>query len=140
PKLRLLRDERVSLSEWDLDILGIEDVGCTWSRTPLQLPSLERMARARAQDRPTLLLSHRPQVFKQAERLGYPLVLSGHTHGGQVALPLFPHINIARLIGYYDRGWYRWGQSQLLVSRGVGSSGPALRINCSREIALLEFQ
>ncbi len=140
PKLRLLRDEVVSLSEWDLDILGIEDVGCIWSRTPLQLPSLDRLARARAQGRPTLLLSHRPQVFKQAERLGYPLVLSGHTHGGQVALPLFPHVNIARFIGYYDRGWYRWGQSQLLVSRGVGSSGPALRINCSREIVLLEFQ
>jgi predicted MPP superfamily phosphohydrolase len=83
---------------------------------------------------------HRPEAFPQAARLGFPLVLAGHTHGGQIAVPGFgQRLNLARIITPYHRGLYRENGSVLYVNRGVGVAGPALRISCPREIATIEL-
>jgi predicted MPP superfamily phosphohydrolase len=87
-----------------------------------------------------LLLVHQPEAFVQAASLGFPLVLSGHTHGGQIALPLpGGHVNLARVMTPMTRGSYRRGGTLLYVNRGLGVGGPAMRINCDREIATLEL-
>jgi predicted MPP superfamily phosphohydrolase len=141
PGLRLLRDEIVRLPvAAPLHLAGSEDPGSDWSARAMELPSLRRLADARPADGPTLLLVHRPELFAQAARLGFPVVIAGHTHGGQLALPTpGGRWNLARLVTPLTRGLYRRGESVLYVNRGLGVGGPALRLNCPREIATLEL-
>jgi predicted MPP superfamily phosphohydrolase len=141
PRVRLLRDELVKLPlTAPLYLAGVEDPGRHWSAQRMELPGLDRVAAARPPDGPTLLLVHRPEAFGQAARLGFPLVLAGHTHGGQLALPTAGgRWNLARLVTPLTRGVYREGESMLYVNRGLGVGGPALRVNCSREITTIEL-
>jgi predicted MPP superfamily phosphohydrolase len=141
PGLRLLRDEivRLPLPE-PLYLAGVEDPGNDWSARGVELPALERLAAARPGDGPTLLLVHRPELFAQAARLAFPVVIAGHTHGGQLALPTPGyHLNLARVATPYTRGLFRSGGTLMYVNRGLGVGGPALRLNCPREIATLEL-
>jgi hypothetical protein len=141
PGIRLLRDEIVELPlPGKLYLAGVEDPGPDWSARRLELPAIERLASQRPDDGPTLLLVHRPEAFPQAARLGFPLVLAGHTHGGQLALPTpGGPWNLARIVTRFTRGRYQLANSTLYVTRGVGVGGPALRVNCSREITTLEL-
>jgi predicted MPP superfamily phosphohydrolase len=87
-----------------------------------------------------LLLAHQPEIFEHATELRFPLVLAGHTHGGQLALPTpGGHWNLARVMTPLTRGLYHRETTTLYVNRGLGVGGPALRINCSREIAVIEL-
>ncbi len=141
PGVRLLRDEwlRLPVSR-PLYVAGLDDPGRDWTARDLQLQDLEALAATLPADGPALLLVHRPELFHQAARLGLPLVLSGHTHGGQIALPLpGGHVNPARLVTAFDRGRFRLGRSTLYVNRGVGMAGPRIRFNCSREITIVEL-
>jgi uncharacterized protein len=141
PGIRLLRDAiaRVPASA-PLYLAGLEDPGRGWSERRLRYPSLDALAAARPDDGPVLLLAHQPEVVGQAAELGFPLVLAGHTHGGQIALPTpGGRYNLSRLLTRYTRGLYRVGDTALYVNRGLGVGGPALRIHCPREIAVLEL-
>ena len=123
-----------------LYLAGVEDPGQHWSTRELEMEGLSLLAASRPTDGPVILLVHRPEAFPQAARLGFPLVLAGHTHGGQLALPTpGGRYNLARLTTGYARGLYRDNGSILYVNRGLGVGGPALRINCPREIATIEL-
>ncbi len=88
PGIRVLRDEIVKLPlPAPLYLAGVEDPGDEWAARGVEHEPLERLAAARPSDGPTMLLVHRPEAFGQTVRLGFPLVLAGHTHGGQLALP-----------------------------------------------------
>jgi predicted MPP superfamily phosphohydrolase len=88
---------------------------------------------------PVMLLSHNPDIFFEAERRGVSLVLSGHTHGGQVRMPGWPVI--VRQSRYrLDEGSYRFGGAQIVVSRGLGVTGIPLRVACAPEAALLTLR
>lgn len=141
PGITVLRGDCVRVpTAAPLYIAGIDDPGYGWSNRQLDLPELESLGRAMPGDGPVVLLVHRPEAFPQAARLGFPLVLTGHTHGGQIALPS-PQggLNIARAIYSYHRGAYRVGGSLMYVNRGVGVAGPAIRFNCSREITTIRL-
>lgn len=139
--IRLLRDEwqHLELNGAPLAIAGIEDPGDGWTEHESESEALERLALEIPEGLPRLLLAHRPSYFGHASRLGFPLVLSGHTHGGQVALPFAHHWNPSRMISHRTRGVFRDGESTLYVSRGLGMAGLPLRLNCPREIALIEL-
>jgi hypothetical protein len=141
PGIRLLRGEIARLPiDPPVYLAGVDDPGRDWTAKDLQLAALERLAAKRPDDGPVVLLVHRPEVIHQASRLCFPLVLSGHTHGGQIALPLpGGHINPARMVTGYTRGLFHEGASVLYVNRGVGMAGPRIRFNCSREIATIEL-
>lgn len=141
PNLRLLRGEVVRLpTDSPLYVAGLDDPGRDWTAQGLDLPELEQLGRRRPEDGPTLLLVHRPEAFPQAARLGFPLVLAGHTHGGQIALPTRGgHWNPARMITRFYRGLYMEHRSVLYVNRGIGVAGPRIRFNCPREIATIEL-
>ena len=90
---------------------------------------------------PTILLAHNPRLVRRAARHGVGLVLSGHTHGGQVNLPLLGSV--------YGRspeqlrfkiGWDRLGATQIYVSRGIGTIVLPWRLRCPAEIPCLELQ
>jgi predicted MPP superfamily phosphohydrolase len=87
---------------------------------------------------PYVLLVHQPVAFPTAAALGAPLMLSGHTHGGQIAVPGLPGLNPARfLMTRYDAGTFAIGGSLLHVNRGLGTSGQRLRIAAPREITVV---
>ena len=68
------------------------------------------------------------------------LVLSGHTHGGQVRAPLVGPLILPPLGRKYVEGWFRFGSLQLYVNRGLGTVGVPIRFNCPPEIALLTLR
>lgn len=138
---RLLRDEweLVRVGDAEFSMVGIEDTGQGWTERESETPVLQRLASELPSDLPSVLLAHRPSYFGQAARLGFSVVLSGHTHGGQVALPLAHQYNPSRLISHRTRGVFEAEGSTLYVTRGLGMAGLPLRINCPREIALLQL-
>ena len=85
-----------------------------------------------------LLLSHNPKAFKTASELNIPLTLSGHTHGGQMAMKKKKGANLA-VAHRYSAGEYERGDSRLFVTVGVGAWFP-LRVNCPAEVAVLTMK
>jgi predicted MPP superfamily phosphohydrolase len=86
---------------------------------------------------PTLLLAHYPESFPSAAGYDVSLILSGHTHGGQIGLPFFAErLHLGMFARHGTRGLYRRGASTLFVSAGLGTSGPPLRLGIPPEIAL----
>jgi uncharacterized protein len=86
-----------------------------------------------------LLLAHNPIVLRRAARAGVDLVLSGHTHGGQVSLR--PERNAAgrprrRLL----KGLARRGDTQIYITRGLGTVVLPVRFGCPPEVSLLELR
>jgi predicted MPP superfamily phosphohydrolase len=142
PGIRLLRDELVRLPVAEpLYLAGVEDPGGRWFERGLHVAAIDALADQRPADGPVVLLVHQPEMFHHAARRGFPLVLAGHTHGGQIALPVGRRgINLARVMTPLTRGAYQRESSLLYVNRGLGVGGPAVRIHCNREIAVLELE
>jgi uncharacterized protein len=88
-----------------------------------------------------ILLQHNPDVFPQAARQGYNLLLAGHTHGGQVTVEILDQaINPARFFTPYVYGLYRQGNSAAYVTRGIGTIGIPTRLGAPPEISLLRLR
>lgn len=85
-----------------------------------------------------VLISHSPDQHPFAGRSGYDLMLAGHTHGGQVVLPLVGPVYSPSLFGVsFVSGLFRMGPLTVHVTRGVGAKDP-LRWNCCPELTCLE--
>lgn len=90
---------------------------------------------------PTILLSHQPRVLDLDQTRNVALILSGHTHGGQVRLPgLGAPARFATKDLKYDRGLFQRGETQLYVSSGTGMIGLPLRLGVRPEIAVLRLK
>ena len=87
---------------------------------------------------PSVVLSHTPTLFPALAGRGADLVLSGHTHGGQIRAPLKGALWMPVGSGHYDAGWFAAGDARLFVSRGIGMSVAPLRFLCRPEAALIE--
>jgi hypothetical protein len=86
----------------------------------------------------TILLAHDPRRLTEAAALGVPLVLSGHTHGGQVVLPLVGAIAAQKFPVVAGPG--HRGKTTMFVSRGVGTVYVPVRLNCPPEVAVLTLR
>src|SRR5207249_9301796 len=91
---------------------------------------------------PSLPPPPRPAPPRRGARLGAALMLSGHTHGGQLALPWSGRRtrNLAEFISAFDRGLYRDGDATVYVNRGLGFTGQKIRLFTPREIACLTLR
>jgi hypothetical protein len=88
-----------------------------------------------------ILLSHTPEMFGQAEDAHFHLMLSGHTHGGQICLPgSIPVTLDAQLPRRFGAGAWRCGELQGYTSVGVGTSIAPVRLNCPPEITIHELR
>lgn len=86
-----------------------------------------------------LLLSHSPDQIRWARSAGFDLVLAGHTHGGQVVLPMIGPVYAPSLHGVrFASGLFNLGPTTLHVSRGVGAQEP-IRWKCCPEITCLHI-
>ena len=109
------------------------DLGSLLDPPPSDIRPLLRGAAGTA-----MLLAHDPRRLTEAAALNIPLVLSGHTHGGQVVLPVVGAIAAQKFpvvagIGRRDR-------TTIFVSRGLGTVYVPVRINCPPEVAILTLQ
>jgi uncharacterized protein len=116
-----------------LYVAGVDD---TWTRRHDVAAAL----RARPAGAPTLLLAHDPDLFVEAAAHGVDLTISGHTHGGQIAVPgATRRWNLARMLTRFTAGLFHDGRCTLYVSRGLGTTGPPVRLGARPEIAILEL-
>lgn len=89
----------------------------------------------------TILLSHRPELFDTYVTSGVDLVFSGHAHGGQFRLPFLGGVVAPNqgLFPKYDSGLFTQGDTNMLVSRGIGNSIIPIRFNNRPEIIVVEL-
>ena len=116
-----------------LQLVGVDD--WSWGKS-----DWERALRGVDASRPTILLSHQPAVLDLPQTEHVSLILSGHTHGGQVRLP-FVGAPVRFVNEFkYLRGHYRRAATQLYVSRGTGAVGLPVRFGARPEVAVLRLR
>jgi predicted MPP superfamily phosphohydrolase len=117
-----------------LFLAGMDD---TWTKRA----NLEASLADRPEGVPTVLLAHDPERFPSAVKKNVEVVLSGHTHGGQVAMPFLARfINASKLAHRYHVGLYKDGDSTLYVHPGLGTTGPPIRLGVAPVIALIKLR
>jgi predicted MPP superfamily phosphohydrolase len=126
--VEMLKDARtrVTVRRETIDLVGIR----FWTRRASDIAALLRGASPTA-----ILLAHDPRRLSEAAALNVPLVLSGHTHGGQVVLPLVGAVAARKFPVVAGTG--EQDETSIFVSRGVGTVYVPVRINCPPEVAIL---
>lgn len=135
-RIRVLRNAHHALSARGetLWVLGVDDL---WSGED-DLPAALRSVPARD---PKILLCHNPMGIHRAAAYGIDFVISGHTHGGQVRLPVVGSVRGNSKLGErFIDGWNRLNGTQIYISRGIGRSVVPLRLNCPPEIACFRLR
>jgi len=135
-RIRVLRNAhfalRVGLAA--LWMVGVDDLW--WGAD--DLPAALRAVPGRD---PKILLCHNPLGVREAAAHDIDLVLSGHTHGGQVRLPVVGSVyGRSRLGTRFVEGWNRLDGTQIYVSRGIGKVLLPIRLGCPSEIACLRLR
>ncbi len=101
-----------------------------WTRKPQEIHRVLAGSRG-----PVFLLAHDPRRLVEAAALDIPLVLSGHTHGGQIVLPVIGAVAARKFP--VAHGSMQRGATTLFVSRGLGTVFVPIRLNCPPEVAVL---
>ena len=89
-----------------------------------------------------IVLAHTCGGFETAARLGVDFYLCGHTHGGQVRLPIFGALlPEPRLVGKYQAGLYRMGHTSMYINRGLGMEGGGVKVRfcCRPEVTVIDL-
>jgi uncharacterized protein len=113
-------------------LAGSGDAVCRQVKLDKAIP-----AAVRTDGEPVILLVHEPDILPEVARYNVDLMLSGHTHGGQVRFPFLPAMFLPELGRDYVEGLYRVGGTQLYVNRGIGTVNLPFRFNCPPEITLI---
>jgi predicted MPP superfamily phosphohydrolase len=112
-------------------LTGLGSASCGDSRPEIALP------KSAARDKePILLMSHEPDIAPSIARLGVDLMVSGHTHGGQIRVPFLTSMFLPELGRKYVEGLFHFGPMQLYVNRGIGAANLPIRFNCPPEITV----
>ena len=141
PGIRLLKNETIEIEGYP----QVQIIGLTCTHDPLlDGPKLDRVCAEVPPAKFTLLLYHSPDLMPEASRAGINLYLCGHTHGGQIRLPLWGAVVTSSKYGKrYEMGRYQERDTTLYVSRGIGLEGkgaPRMRFLCPPEIELIELR
>ena len=131
--IRMLLNECETISRGDeaIYLAGIDDAHY------YRVDNIEKAASEIPDNGFSILLSHTPEIYRQAAHAGFDLLLSGHTHGGQICLPGSIPISLDSVLPrYMGSGPWKYGNMVGYTSVGVGSSIVVVRINCLPEITL----
>jgi hypothetical protein len=102
-----------------------------------RVDNIEKTAERIPHDEVSILLSHTPEIYRQAAHAGFNVLLGGHTHGGQICLPgSIPVTLDSRLPRRLGSGAWKYREMIGYTSVGVGSSIVTVRLNCLPEITL----
>lgn len=153
--IKLLRNkaEIVEIRGQKIVMLGVEDTrksGATYDEMLMSnLDQTVEAARRKSvesnleyESLKKIALFHKPYFFDSMIDENLDLIVSGHTHGGQVVLAKFGNTNIsfAGAISKYISGLYKNGNSNMYVSRGIGSVALPIRMNCPPEITKITLR
>src|SRR5467141_377362 len=132
--IRVLLNEgmRIDLSGESFWLAGVNDTMVGLEDLPLALAGS-------SEDEMKLLLAHNPIILRRAARHGVDLVLSGHTHGGQVTIRSERSAS-GRPRRRLLRGLGRQGETQIYVTRGLGTVILPVRYGCPPEVSVLELR
>ena len=160
--MKLLRQENAEI-DWrggKFNLIGV-DYQLARSRSGRRLAMLASAGSLVRRGMPNILLSHNPNSFPRAAELGIDLMLTGHTHGGQVRVEILDrHFTPARFLTPYEAGLYKrplgspsalddrevWSAqpsapaSLVYVNRGLGTIGAPIRLGVPPEISLLTLR
>jgi predicted MPP superfamily phosphohydrolase len=130
--IRVLRNQRVTLTKENdsIQLLGVDDYWHSWD--------LRKTLRKVPRQSVKILLSHNPDInwkIKPSHKID--LVLSGHTHGGQITLPGIGAPFSPTRNHRYLKGLVRDGDRQTYITRGVGHLVVPIRFNCPPEVTLI---
>ena len=143
----VLEDDMIHLNRESesITLLGLADPNFTirgdlFSEVPAMI-STKLKALLENRQEYSLLLSHRPELFETYVDCGVDLILSGHAHGGQFRLPFIGGLIAPDqgLFPRYDAGLFTDGNTNMIVSRGLGNSIIPIRFNDRPEIVLIEL-
>ena len=130
----LLVNQAVRLpTDAPLWLAGLDDV---WERRQ----DIRRALRDVPEGETTVLLCHEPDFGDEASAYPVDLQLSGHSHGGQINLPLVGPPVLPWLGRKYPAGLYEVAGLQLYTNRGIGLIAPAVRFNCPPEVTVLTLR
>lgn len=144
--IRLLRNENIQLEKngatfrlMGMDDDAIYDVREYVDKGKTEKGRIENLVKGVGDKEPTIFLCHKPYPFEDYAKMGVDLTLSGHTHGGQIVLGKLDKLNVsvASLASTYIAGLYKARSnpaSQMYISRGIGTAGIPIRINCPPEV------
>lgn len=114
-------------------IAGLDDV---WE----EQHDLDKLISTLPTDVPTILLAHEPDIADETSQTGYfELQISGHSHGGQIRLPIINALYLPRLGQKYPMGRYQVNQMVQYTNRGIGMADLPIRIRCRPEISVFTF-
>ena len=136
---------KISIGDETISLIGVNDPSF---QTDYLFGDSEAVMNAKLEELHTasdgfaILLSHRPELFDLYAGHGIDLVLSGHAHGGQFRLPFIGGLVAPNqgLFPEFDAGIYTEGNTNMLVSRGIGNSILPFRVNNRQEVILIELQ
>lgn len=135
--VRVLRNERVPIRRGDdaFDLAGVDDQEGK-RLAPGHGTDVPKAMRGLDPDRAVVLMAHQPRTVEDASRYGVGLVLSGHTHGGQI----WPWNYLVYLQQPYVRGLHNHKGTQIYISQGTGFWGPPMRLGSTAEITLVTLR
>ncbi len=131
-QVHALENKNVELPH-GLFIAGVDDLAEGFPDVPRALEGLPA-------DRTSIVLSHHPGLIERIPEKDV-LILSGHTHGGQIALPFPPPRLVIKFHLHCNQvhGWYTNGKARQYVNRGLGVTGKPFRYRCPAEIGVFRL-
>jgi predicted MPP superfamily phosphohydrolase len=135
--IKLLINEAVKIDRGGalLHLAGIDDAHY------FQVDNIEKAARQVPANEFSILLSHTPEIYRQAAHADFDVMLAGHTHGGQICLPGSIPITLDSVLPrYMGSGPWKYHNMQGYTSVGAGTSIVPVRLNCLPEITVHELR
>jgi len=130
--IKLLLNESITIDELKLNIVGVTDL--FGYRVNLLEPDIDKAFQECNIDYQTILLAHQPKFIEELKAYKPDLILSGHTHGGQI----WPFNHLVKLQQPYVKGLHQLSNgSTIYVNSGIGFWGPPMRLNSQAEIAYI---
>jgi len=130
--IKFLLNESVTIDELKLNIVGVTDL--FGYRVKLLEPNIDKAFRKCNTNYQTILLAHQPKFIEELKGYKPELILSGHTHGGQI----WPFNHLVKLQQPYVKGLHKLPNGPTIyVNSGIGFWGPPMRLNSQAEIAYI---
>ncbi len=122
--------KRIRIKSRNLDIIGIADA-------TTRQPNIDLAFRRTV--KPRIVVTHNPDIYYDIIN-DVSLILAGHTHGGQFVIPFMTPLFVpSKFGGEFASGLIKNSNNKMIISKGIGTTGIPLRLNCRPEIVIVEF-
>ncbi|MBS1495188.1 MAG: metallophosphoesterase [Bacteroidetes bacterium] len=153
--IKLMRNENtiLEINNKKLLLMGMEDTRVSganydpviykyFDKTVTDAKEIMKQNNLSFESIPKILMYHKPYFFNDFSKEKIDLTVSGHTHGGQIVFAKLGNFNlsIAAAVSSFVEGLYKNENSNMYVSRGIGTVGLPLRLNCRPEITILTLK